>query len=224
MRLYPATSRGWIRPTTARSFKCFCPAGACACRAGPNPVSRSQESIVGRVAPSKEISMRSHLLPRLLLVCFLFAFGVASAAADHAAAAGANSWSETKSGENEYVESCKGFAITTSYSSDLDYNVVENHSGDPVVQKVNVKFVGALANSVSGTSLSYSGKFTRTSDYHIGRVTVSDLELRIGLPTPGDYAVKIARQEMDLGTNPKDVLHAFAQQQLESGICVLLGR
>jgi hypothetical protein len=154
----------------------------------------------------------------------LFALAAASGVHYRAAAAGSHSWSDTASGENEYVDSCKGFAITTSYASNLNYDVVENYSGDPVVENLNVTFAGALANSVTGTSLPYSGKFTRTSYYHIGRVTVSDLELRIGLPTPGDFTVKVAHQEMDLGSNPKDVLHAFAQQQLESGICVLLGR
>lgn len=168
--------------------------------------------------------MRSHQLPRLLLVGFIFALAAASAPHFRVVAAGTSSWSETASGENEYVESCKGFAIITNYSSNLDYSVVKNYSGDPVVENVNVTFAGALANSVTGTSLPYSGKFTRTSDYHIGRVAVSDLELRIGLPTPGDFTVNVARQEMDLGSNPKDVLHSFAQQQLESGICVLLGR
>ena len=168
--------------------------------------------------------MRSHLLPRLLVVGFVFALALTSAVYDRAEAAGSHSWSDTASGENEYVDSCKGFAITTSYASNLNYDVVENYSGDPVVENLNVTFAGALANSVTGTSLPYSGKFVRTSDYHIGRVTVSDLELRIGLPTPGDFTVKIAHQEMDLGSNPKDVLHTFAQQQLDSGICVLLGR
>jgi len=36
--------------------------------------------------------------------------------------------------------------------------------------------------------------------------------------------MKVPKVEMDLSTNPVDVIHAFSQRELESGICVLLGR
>jgi hypothetical protein len=169
--------------------------------------------------------MSTHAIPRLLLVGCLFAFIVTGAVHSKAAAkAGTMDWSETVSGEEEFVQACNGFDITSSYTSNRAFHVVENYSGDWVVERLNISFAGSLANAKNGSSLPYDGKFTRTTYSHLGRVTVSDLELRIGLPTPGDFTLKIARQEMDLASNPVDVIHAFAQRELESGICVLLGR
>jgi hypothetical protein len=169
--------------------------------------------------------MSTHVIPRLLLVGCLFAFIVTGAAHSKAAAkAGTTDWSDTVSGENEFVQACKGFDIITSYTSNRSFHVVENYSGDWVVERLNVSFVGSLANAKNGYSLPYDGKFTRTTYSHIGRVTISDLELRIGLATPDDFTVKIKRLEMDLASNPVDVIQAFVQSELESGICVLLGR
>jgi hypothetical protein len=168
--------------------------------------------------------MHSYTLPRLLLVGFLFALIAASGIHYKAAAQNSGDWTQTMSGEDEFVQACKGFDITTSYTSNLAYHVIENHSGDPVVERVNVSFAGALTNAKNGQSLPYDGTFTRTSDYHIGRVTVTDLELRIQLPTPGDWTVKIEQQDMDLLANPVSVIQTVAKTQLESGICVMLGR
>src|SRR4051812_25971712 len=119
--------------------------------------------------------MRTHTFPRLLLSGFLFAFIAATALAPRAMAKGPNDWTETVTGENEFVTACGGFGITTSYTSFLNYHLVEDASGDEVFQRLNVSFVGALTNAENGQSLQYNGKFTRTSDYHIGRVTISDL-------------------------------------------------
>jgi hypothetical protein len=169
--------------------------------------------------------MYTHPVPRLLLVGLLFcliATGVVHVKA--AANTGPTDWSDTVSGENEYVQFCKGFDITTSYTSKLTYHVVENHPGERVIERMNVSFVGALANAKNGQSLPFDGKFTRTTYHHIGRVMIADLELRIQLPIPGDFTVNIAQQETDFVANPVDVIHAFAQREMESGICVLLGR
>jgi len=168
--------------------------------------------------------MHSHTLPRLLLVGFLFALVAAGGMHYKVAAQNSGDWTETVSGEDEFVQACRGFNITSSYTSNLAYHVIENHSGDQVVERVNVSFAGALTNAKNGLSLPYDGKFTRTSDYHIGRVTVTDLELRIQLPTPGDWTVKIDKQEMNLLANPVNVIQTVAKPQLESGICVMLGR
>jgi hypothetical protein len=169
--------------------------------------------------------MHTHALPRLLLVGLLFCLIATGMVHDKAAAtAGTMDWSDTVSGEDEFVQACNGFDITTSYTSNRAFHVVENYAGDWVVERLNISFVGSLANAENGHSLPYDGKFTRTSYSHIGRVMITDLELRIGLPLPGDFTLKTARLEMDLASNPVDVIHTFAQRELESGICVLLGR
>jgi hypothetical protein len=167
--------------------------------------------------------MHTHVFPRLLLIGFMFAL-LAAGTVHYKAAADTMNWTETASGEDEFVHACNGFDITTSYTSNLAYHAVGNTSGDQVYQRLNVSFVGTLINAKNGQSLPYDGKFTRTSDYHLGRVMVTDLELRIQLPTPSDWNVTIARQEMDLLANPVDVIQTVASRQLNSGLCVMLGR
>lgn len=168
--------------------------------------------------------MHSYTLPRLLLVGFMFALIAVGGIHHKTAAKDSTSWTEAASGEDEFVQACRGFNITSSYTSKLAYHVIENHSGDYVVEQLDASFTGALTNAENGQSLPYDGKFTRTTDYHIGRVTVSNLELRIQLPTPGDWTAKIDRQDMDLLANPVNVIQTVAKSDLASGFCVMLGR
>jgi hypothetical protein len=173
--------------------------------------------------------MHTHAIPHLLLVGLtlaLLATGlrIAPTAADTDVGGGVRDLSESESNEDVFVQACEGFAMTTSYTINRTRHAVTNYSGDVIFERLGVTFVGVLANAENGQSLPYDGKFTRTSDYHRNLVTITDFELRIQLPTPGDFTLKIARQEMDLVSNPVDVIHAVAQSELESGICVLLGR
>jgi hypothetical protein len=168
--------------------------------------------------------MHTRVIPRLLLVGFMFAL-IAAGTTTHfkAAAADTADWSNTTSGENQFVHACTGFDITTSYTTNLKYHVVENYTGDKVVERLNVSFAGALANAKNGQSLPYDGRFTRTTD-HLGRTTISDLQLRIQLPLPGDWTISLDRVNTNLDPNPVDVIQTVASRQLQSGLCVMLGR
>jgi hypothetical protein len=167
--------------------------------------------------------MHTHVIPRLLLVGFMFALIAAGSIHIKASAADTVDWSDTTSGENQFVHACTGFDITTSYTTNLKYHIVENYTGDKFFERLNVSFTGALANSKNGQSLPYDGRFTRTTD-HLGRTTISDLQLRIQLPSPGDWAVSLDRVNTNLDPNPVDVIQTVASRQLQSGLCVMLGR
>jgi hypothetical protein len=169
--------------------------------------------------------MHTHAIPRLLLVGLALALLVTGLRiAPTAADTGARDWSNSESKEDVFVHACEGFVMTTSYTTHRTHHTVTNYSSDVILERLHVTVVGVLTNATNGQSLLYDGKFTRTSYYHIGRVTVSDLELRIQLPTPGDWKTTIAQQEMDLVADPVAVIQTVASRQLESGLCVLLGR
>jgi hypothetical protein len=166
--------------------------------------------------------MHAHLLPRLLLVAFTTAF-IGSGLLRSSASADTSTWSDTLSGESAFVQACSGFDLTTSFTTNRTIKLISNSAGDQVVERAYVGFVGTLANDKTGQSLPYDGRFTRISDYQRNSVTVRDFELRIQLPTPEDLMITFQHRALDLTADPPAVLHAVAQSELESAICMVLG-
>ncbi|MFL5758574.1 MAG: hypothetical protein ACJ789_02480 [Thermomicrobiales bacterium] len=140
--------------------------------------------------------MRSHPIPRLLLVGFMFALIAAGSIHHKDAAASSADSSNTISEENVLVQACKGFAITTSYTADRAYHIVEYHTGHTVVERREVSFAGAIGNAKTGKSYAYDGHYTRLANFDQGKTTFSDLLLRFEVGTPGQFSVSFA------GTSP----------------------
>jgi hypothetical protein len=169
--------------------------------------------------------MYTRAIPRFLLIGLLFALITTGAVQfSSAASAGARDWTDTVSQEDVFVQTCSSFNITSSYTSDREHHDVADASGDMVYERLKVSFTGALQNANNGQSVPYDGKFTRTSDYIRSEVSISNFELRIGLPAPGDFTVTIAHQEMDLLASPVDVLNSFVPRELSTFLCLRLGR
>jgi hypothetical protein len=176
----------------------------------------------GVVRP-EEATMQTYAIPRFLLIGLLFTLIVTFAVRSSAGASGGvRDWSDTVSQEDVFVQACSDFNITSSYTSDRKHHDVADANGEMVYERLQVSFAGALQNAKNGQFVPIDGKFTRTSDYVHGNVWVSHFELRIGLLTPGDFTVTIARQEMDLLADPVAVLNSFVPRELATDLCLRL--
>jgi hypothetical protein len=131
-------------------------------------------------------------------------------------------WTETNSQEDTLVQTCDGFDITSSYTVNAAHRLTTDKSGDEVLERMNVDFAGAIANSLTGKSYAYDGAFTRWSDYVRNKVTINDLELRFEVGTSGEFTVAVDRIEMDLVADPNEVIKAFVPNVLQMELCYLL--
>ncbi|MFL5758920.1 MAG: hypothetical protein ACJ789_04230 [Thermomicrobiales bacterium] len=167
--------------------------------------------------------MNFHVSYRLLLVAIAIALLTGAFGAVPVAAKGDRVWTDTMSRENVHVQTCSGFDITSSYTTDRTYRVVEDDAGRTVFERASVSFVGSVVNATSGKRFGFDGGFVRVADYERTTITISDLILRIDPPGQGEVTVAVAHQERDLIDNPPAVLLAFAPYVLRNGLCDLLG-
>jgi hypothetical protein len=178
--------------------------------------------------------MHTRYVPRLLFVSLLLAFIVAGANQFSAGATSAQvdiwgegslqyiDWTETNSQENTLVQTCDGFDITSSYTTNIAHHLTIDNSGDEVLERMNVSFAGAIGNSLTGKSYAYDGAFTRWSDYVRNKVTINDLKLRFEVGTPGEFKIAVDRIEMDLTADPTDVVKKFVPHTLQMELCYVL--
>jgi hypothetical protein len=139
------------------------------------------------------------------------------------AAKGTSGRSETASFENVAVQSCDGFAITSSYTVTRAYRIVEDYAHHVVVEHRQVSFSGALANSTNGKSYVYDGHFTLNANYDEGFFQISDLLLRFEVGTLGEFSLSLARTDFDLIDNPPAVVQAIVPDVLHKDLCDLFG-
>jgi hypothetical protein len=167
--------------------------------------------------------MNTRTIPRLLLIGFLFAFVTANASHFSAAAKGPVEPPNTISYENQLVQACGGFDITTSYTVNRAYDVVEYQTGHTVIEQRQVSFSGAIGNAANGKSYAYDGHYTRTANFDQGTKTFTDLLLRFEVGTPGEFSLRLARADFDLVDNPPAVVQAIVPSVLQMDLCYLLG-
>jgi hypothetical protein len=167
--------------------------------------------------------MHSHAIPRLLLVGFMFALAAAGTLRFSADASERTTWSDTTSEEDVLVQPCYGFNITTSYTADRTYQVVENYYNNQIFERQHVSFTGALGNASTGKSYAYDGEYTRTADIHDGTTAISNLLLRFEVGTPGQFTVELTKVEFDLADNPPAVVKAIVPHVLQRDLCSVFG-
>jgi hypothetical protein len=138
------------------------------------------------------------------------------------AAAEQTDWTETKSQENVLVQACGLYNIVSSYTADLDHHLITENTGDEISEQLKVEFAGSLGNPASGKSYQYDGHFTRWSNYIQNQVTITDLELRFEVGTPGQFTIAIDRAEMDLTSDPTDAIKKLVPNALNMELCYLL--
>jgi hypothetical protein len=171
----------------------------------------------------EEASMHTHALPRLLLAGFtiaLVAFGVLSAPA---AAADTTNWPETTGHENVLVQSCSSFSIISSYTTDREDHVVKDYTGQSVYERRDVTFSGTLANTSTDKAYLYDGHFTRSANWDLGEVRISDLLLRFEVGTPGEFSFSLGKADFDLADSPPAVVQAIVPHVLHMDLCYLFG-
>jgi hypothetical protein len=166
--------------------------------------------------------MNFHVSSRLLLVAIAISLLTGAFGAVPVAAKGGRVWTDTMSRENVHVQTCSGFDITSSYTTDRTYHVVEDDAGRTVFERASVNFVGSVVNATSGKGFGYDGGFVRTADYEQSAIAISDLVLNLDLPGEGKVSVAISRQEHDLIDNPPAILLEFAPFAHRYGLCELL--
>jgi hypothetical protein len=166
--------------------------------------------------------MPTRFIPRLLALSLMLTLVFSSAILFRASAAERIDWTETNSQENALVQGCGLYNITTSYIVDIAHHLITDNTGDEVTEQLNVDFAGSVGNAASGKSYQYDGHFTRWSNYAVGRVMITDLELRFEVGTPGQFAITVDRVEMDLLPDPTEVIKQFVPNALQMELCYLL--
>jgi hypothetical protein len=170
--------------------------------------------------------MNTRNIPRLLLVGFMFALIAAGTVQNRAAARDTVDTVEptnTFSYENVLVQTCGGFDITTSFTVNRAYDVVDYYYGHAVIERRQVSFTGAIGNAATGKSYAYDGHYTRTADFFQGTKTFTDFLLRFEVGTPGEFSLSLARADFDLVDNPPEVVQAIVPSVLNMDLCYLLG-
>jgi hypothetical protein len=166
--------------------------------------------------------MLTRFIPRLLMLSLMLAFALSTAIQFRASAAERIDWTETNSEENVLVQECGLYNITSSYTAEIAHHLIADNEGDEVSEQMNVDFVGSVGNPATGKSYQYDGHFTRWSNYIQSQVTITDLELRFEVGTPGQFTVAIDRIKMDLVADPTDVIKKFVPNALQMELCYLL--
>jgi hypothetical protein len=166
--------------------------------------------------------MHARFIPRLLIVGLMLTLAFANAIHFRALAADRFDWTDTNSQESVLVQKCNGFDITTSYSAEIAHHLIADNTGNEVTEQLNVSFAGSLGNAATGKSYQYDGKFTRWSNYIHNNVTITDLELRFEVGTPGQFSITADRIEMDLVPDPAEVIKTFVPNALQMELCYLL--
>lgn len=167
--------------------------------------------------------MRTHVLSRLMIFGIFVSLLAVGPMTAQAQTHGDASWIDTMSRENVLVQACAGFDLTSSYTTTRTYRVVRDPTGTTVFERRAVSFTGTFADVQSGQSVAYDGKFVRTADYEQGTVTITDLALRLGLPSAGAVTVTMARLDHDVIDNPPAVVLAFAPFEVRNRLCALFG-
>src|SRR5215211_4112386 len=137
--------------------------------------------------------MHTRFIPRLLALGLMLGLVFSNAILFRASAAERIDWTESSSQENVLVQGCGLYDITSSYTVDIAHHLIADNEGDEVSEQLNVDFVGSLGNAASGKSYQYDGHFTRWSNYIQSQATITDLELRFEVGTPGQFTVAIDR-------------------------------
>jgi hypothetical protein len=166
--------------------------------------------------------MHTRFIPRLLALGLMLTLVFASAIHFRALGAERINWTETNSQENVLVQGCGLYNITTSYTVDIAHHLIADNEGDEVSEQMNVDFVGSVGNPATGKSYQYDGHFTRWSNYFQSRATITDLELRFEVGTPGQFTVAIDRIKMDLEPDPAEVIKTLVPNALQMELCYLL--
>jgi hypothetical protein len=155
------------------------------------------------------------------LTFVLIAFGLVTAPA--ARAAGTRTWSDESSREDVPVQTCGGFAITSSYTTVRAYHIVADRSGATVIERQQVSFTGSLGNATTGKSFAYDGYYSRMADYDQENASISDLLVRFEVDTPDMVTISLARVNFHLVDSPPAVIQAIVPSVLQVDLCTLLG-
>lgn len=164
--------------------------------------------------------MHSHSILRLLFAGLTFAL-MAVVLLKPAGAAERTTWTDTSSPEAQLVQSCDGFGITTSYTVNRVHNLIEEYAHEVVIERQQVDFTGAMANSKTGLSYAYDGHYTTVADLDKGTNSISNLQLRFGAGTPGQFSVSLAKVDFKLVDSPPAVVQAIVPNVLQRDLCGL---
>lgn len=167
--------------------------------------------------------MRSHMLPRLLFVGFLFAFAASGLLYSSGVAKIAPDPSNRTSEENVLVEACSGFDVTASYDAERTYDIVEYYTGHTAVERRQVSFTGSMGSAVTGKAYTFDGHYTRTATFDQGKTSFTDLLLRFEVGTPGMFTVSFAQVGFDLVDDPSTVVRTIVPSVLQTDLCSLFG-
>jgi hypothetical protein len=170
--------------------------------------------------------MNTHIAPRLLIPVLTFILVVAGVLAGPAYRASAienRAWTETESQEGVPVQSCNGYDLTTSYTVNRNYHAFTDYHDGLDLEEVSVSFAGAIGNADTGKSYAYDGGFTRWSDYDSNDVTITDLQLRFEVGTPGEFSIASDRLQNDVDADPVAIIKTFVPHVLQMELCYLMG-
>jgi len=140
-----------------------------------------------------------------------------------ARAAGAREWSDESSREAVPVQTCRGFAITSSYTTVRAYHIVADRTGATVLERQQVSFAGAIGNASTGMSFAYDGHYARVADYERETASISNLLLRFNVDTPDMITVSLGTVNFDMVDSPPSVIQTIVPNVLQMDLCGLLG-
>lgn len=114
---------------------------------------------------------------------------------------------------------CDGFGVNFAYGGERTYIDFYDSDGTLVKEIRQITYTGTLTNSVTGASIPYEGRFTRTQDFVANTIVVSGLQNRVPIPGQGVIAIDagfVPDSGVEVG-NPVGI-HDF-----DSQVCAALG-
>jgi hypothetical protein len=96
---------------------------------------------------------------------------------------------------------CSGFDVIGDFSVERDDVTFFDSSGTPIKMVIHAHFVGTLANSVTGKSLSDDGNRIITFDLPNNTVTNTGLNLKVVVPGQGIIVIDAGRIVIDAAGN-----------------------
>ena len=115
---------------------------------------------------------------------------------------------------------CGDFTILATFTLERRNTLFRDENGQLLVEKARASFTGTLTNSVTGKSLPYEGRFTRTTDFEDNTVTFTGLIRQTLVPGEGVILLETGRRVIDRIT--RDELFVAGQHEFDSQICSVL--
>ena len=116
---------------------------------------------------------------------------------------------------------CPTFNVLATFTVERR-NITFYENGSPQRQIRHIDFEGTLYNALTGYSVPYDGRWTRTQDYVENTLTYTGRRFRVHVPGGGVLALDVGRTVLDFSTNPPQVIFEAGQHEFKAQLCGIL--